>query len=323
MKVLHIVPVSPDGMRPIFIELQLGSLLNEDVENEVVEISGKSIGLNFSQWVKTRKLIKSKIRELKPDVIHAHWGSLLSLLTVFSLNSQSRFVLTLRGSDVNRVPGEGFLGWLVRKTCSKFSTTRADKVICVSDQLKRELKISPSNIEVIPDGTDTGVFFPRDKMQARKFLEWDEEEKVVFFYEGNRPGPKGRETVDAVMEELEKDSRNFRLHVVQVGHSQYLLSMMLSASDCMIFASLSEGSPNIVREAISCRCPVVTVLVGDVDKWISDSTLGRIVDRDPVKLAENIKEMIGNSVLSKVASQVPNLASSASKIKLVYESVVA
>jgi glycosyltransferase involved in cell wall biosynthesis len=177
-------------------------------------------------------------------------------------------------------------------------------------------------IEVIPDGTDTEVFFPRDKLEARRFLGWKSEEKVVFFYEGNRPGPKGRETVDAVMEELEKDSSDFRLHVVQMGLSQNLLSMMLSASDCMIFASLSEGSPNIVREAISCGCPVVTVRVGDVEMWISDSTIGKVVNRDPVQLSESVKEVIEKSAKSKALTQIPDLAQTASRINLVYESIV-
>ena len=322
MKVLHVVPVSLDGTRPIFIEHQLNSLLNEGITGFVVEISGRSIGWNLFEWFKAKKLIESKIREFEPDIVHAHWGSLLSLLTVFSLNSHSKFVLTFRGSDLNRVPSEKFSGWILRRSVSKFSSTQADKVICVSTQLKDQLKICDSKIEVIPDGTDTEVFFPRDKLEARRFLGWDSEEKVVFFYEGNRPGPKGRETVDAVMEELRKDSENFRLQVVQMGYSQHQLSIMLAASDCMIFTSLSEGSPNIVREAISCGCPVVTVRVGDVEMWISDSTIGKVVNRDPVQLSESVKDMIEKSAKSKALTQIPDLAQTASRINLVYESIV-
>lgn len=323
MKVLHVIPVSSDGARPIFVELQLNSLLMEGVTNDVVEISGKSLGWNFYQWLLNKKIIETKISDFQPDVVHAHWGSLLSLLTVFSLNSSNKFVLTFRGSDINRVPGERFSGWFLRKSASHFSSTRADKVICVSDQLKRQLKIAASNIEVIPDGTDTEVFFPRDKLQARKFLRWHEEEKVVFFYEGNRPGPKGRETVDAVMEELNKDTENFRLQVVQLGNSQDQLSMMLSASDCMIFASWSEGSPNIVREAISCGCPVVTVLVGDVEMWISDSTVGKIVDRDPIMFALAIKEFTGSNLSRIPNTFIPNLQDSSKRIATLYTAVCA
>jgi glycosyltransferase involved in cell wall biosynthesis len=77
-----------------------------------------------------------------------------------------------------------------------------------------------------------------------------------------------------------------------------------------------------VREAISCGCPVVTVRVGDVEMWISDSTIGKVVNRDPVQLSESVKEVIEKSAKSKALTQIPDLAQTASRINLVYESIV-
>ena len=40
--------------------------------------------------------------------------------------------------------------------------------------------------------------------------------------------------------------------------------LILNASDALLVTSRYEGSPNIVKEAMACGLPVVTVPVGDV-----------------------------------------------------------
>ena len=38
----------------------------------------------------------------------------------------------------------------------------------------------------------------------------------------------------------------------------------MNACDALLFVSMYEGSPNIVKEALACNLPIVSVAVGDV-----------------------------------------------------------
>ena len=44
----------------------------------------------------------------------------------------------------------------------------------------------------------------------------------------------------------------------------------MSACDALVFTSMQEGSPNVVKEALACDLPVVSVPVGDVASRIQN-----------------------------------------------------
>ena len=40
----------------------------------------------------------------------------------------------------------------------------------------------------------------------------------------------------------------------------------MNACDLLIFTSMHEGSPNVIKEALACNLPIVSVDVGDVSR---------------------------------------------------------
>jgi teichuronic acid biosynthesis glycosyltransferase TuaC len=48
---------------------------------------------------------------------------------------------------------------------------------------------------------------------------------------------------------------------------------LLSTADVLAVPSLMEGSPNVVKEAMACNCPIVATDTGDI-KWVIGETEG-------------------------------------------------
>ena len=50
----------------------------------------------------------------------------------------------------------------------------------------------------------------------------------------------------------------------------------MCAADALLLTSVSEGSPNVIKEAMACNCPIVSTDVGDV-RWITENVAGTYV----------------------------------------------
>ena len=62
----------------------------------------------------------------------------------------------------------------------------------------------------------------------------------------------------------------------------------MNASDCVLLTSFSEGSPQFIKEAMACNCPIVTTNIGDVN-WVLGNTDGcYLTSFKPEDVAEKI-----------------------------------
>jgi len=67
----------------------------------------------------------------------------------------------------------------------------------------------------------------------------------------------------------------------------------MCAADALLLTSYCEGSPNVIKEAMACNCPIVSTDVGDVS-WVTKGVDGTYVSDkdDPKSLAECIKKAL-------------------------------
>ena len=292
MKILHIAPVNSSGGLPTFLNHQINSL-GEQSEVQILTFRGND--LNLKNPIRACKVVRTfliNVRNTNADVIHAHWGSLLGFLTVIAAPKRVPTVLTLRGSDVNKAVSENWLDNTLRRYLSRYAVSRASFCIFVSSQLYDSCSKYLKNFEVIPDGTPLEIFRPESKEVARNLLDWSHENSYIIFYCGGRPADKNLILAMESIELLRKKIKSLEFIVIENNLSQKTIATMLAAADALLFTSLSEGSPNIVREAIACGCPVVSVRVGDVEKWVDLSRAGQICQYDAECLSSALGKVI-------------------------------
>jgi teichuronic acid biosynthesis glycosyltransferase TuaC len=66
----------------------------------------------------------------------------------------------------------------------------------------------------------------------------------------------------------------------------------MNACDVLLFPSIEEGSPNLVKEAITCNCPIVATDVGDVPERIKGIAGCYLSTYDPEDFTQNIKKAL-------------------------------
>jgi glycosyltransferase involved in cell wall biosynthesis len=245
---------------PTFIKRQAEFVARSGVNLEVFPFHGEKNPYNYVKaWARLRR----RLRTERYDLIHAQFGQ----SGLLALPKRVPLVVTFRGSDLLGIVGDGDgaytrVGRLLQKA-SRFVAQHADAVILVSSHLADHVETS-APVHVIPSGIDFTLFRPIPQGEARQQLGLDVPpgERLVLFVgrpnQARKRYPLAQQSVSLLNARMPA-----RLVVAwEVRHEQVPLYM--NACDALIFTSMQEGSPNVVKEALACDLPVVSVVVGDV-----------------------------------------------------------
>ena len=239
------------GISPI-VKAQGESLKAAGVEVEYFTVVGKG----YKGYLKNIFRLRKHLKKNKYDIVHSHFF-LSSVVATFA--NPKKLVVSLMGSDAytSRL-------W---NCLIKIFANRWDAVIVKSEKMKDILGLS--NCNVLPNGVDFEKFYPIDKEIAREKLGWNNHKYVLFASSTNRP-EKNFELASEAVELL--NDKEIELDTLQdIPHD--LIVYYLNAADVLLMTSKYEGSPNIIKEAMACNCPIVSTDVGDV-KWVIGGTDG-------------------------------------------------
>ena len=247
MKVLIIARCKQGRYAP-FITEQVKALETQGVQCRFFGINKRGI----TGYLCHLRGFKQAVSEFQPDIIHAHYG----LCGLFA-NLQRRVpvITTYHGSDIND---------RVVRLFSHSSMRLSAWNIFVS-QRTLDLAKPKRHFSLLPCGIDLCNSQKTSKIKARQELGLDDNKRYVLFSgafgDAVKNAPLAKETVallhdNAVLLELR-------------GYSRKEVTLLMCAADAFLMTSFSEGSPQVIKEALACGCPIVSVDVGDVRERVS------------------------------------------------------
>jgi glycosyltransferase involved in cell wall biosynthesis len=259
LRVITVIPGEPDGNGMIFAKRQVDSLELAGVDIQRFFLASRtSPRMLWAEASRFRKLVG----DFQPDLVHAQYGTVTAMFC--ALSCRCPLVITYRGSDLNHSPSNGLLLSGSQILLSQLAALRARKIICVSRALGEKLVFGRSKVAVVPNGVNLELFAPIDRRQARQELGWAPDKQIVLFNAGRHPKVKRLDRAEAVFREAAQHLDNLEFNVMRGDIPGDRIPLYLNAADCLLVTSEHEGSPNIVKEAMACRLPIVSVDVGDV-----------------------------------------------------------
>jgi glycosyltransferase involved in cell wall biosynthesis len=288
LAVTNLWPTEQDPGYGGFVRAQMESLRSLGVDYDVLFIDGRASHWNYLRAIRE---VRRRVRADRYDLIHAHFG-----LAGLAARCQLRVpvVVSFLGDDVlgrSRPSGRISLYGRFLQTSSFLLARMVSAVIVKSAGMKSKLALPSAH--VIPNGVDLSLFRPMDQQESRQALGLDPGKKYVLF---PYAAAEERKRYDLIRTAVAKArARVPQLEVVHArGVPQERMPLYMNAADVLVLASMLEGSPNAVKEALAVNLPVVSVNVGDVSEHLDSVEGCFLVPREPEAIADKIAVVIGS-----------------------------
>ncbi len=248
-----------------------------------------------SMWWSVRRHLRQVVEQFRPEAVVSYWAhpdGEVALRTAQPLSIPS--VVIVGGSDVLLLPSDRWRRPKIQRVLRESSG-----VMTVSEGLRQaviDLGTDPSRVHTIYQGVDDELFFPGDAKAARQRLALPADRRLLLWV-GRMVEVKGLDTLIAAFDLARQQQPD--LHLLLVGDGPLRASVQADverrglgdhvtfagaqppaqlpdwyrATDLFVLSSLSEGLPNVLREAVACGRPFVSTDVGSV-REIAESQAG-------------------------------------------------
>lgn len=264
MKILFVSSGNSNSRISPIIKNQADSLEKQGIKIEHFLIKGKGI----TGYLKNIPFLKNKTKQNNYDLIHAHYvfAGILSFLS----NIRIPLIVSYMGSDVYGVinkKGKTKIKSLFHPILANILPFFTKKIIIKSKNLKKYLLFKKKLI-ILPNGVDFEKFRPLNKESCRKKLNLPINKKIILFL-GNPSDP--RKNINLLKKAIKKTNQKNILLITPYPFQNKDLIYYLNSVDLLAFTSFKEGSPNVIKEAMACNCPIVSTNSGDIKQTIQNT----------------------------------------------------
>ncbi len=319
MKLLIVCSKNSGRIAP-FITDQAEALVRVGISVDYFTIVGKGL----RGYLRNLLLLKKKIKEFNPDIIHAHYG-LSGLLA--NLQRKIPVVTTYHGSDINNPKVLIFSRLAIRLSAynifvsEKMTPKSRPHLSPLLKERMEEVDIRRKKHSLVPCGVDVELFKPVDKFSAREQLNLEQDKKYILFAGSFTNRVKNPELAKQSVNQIE----NAELLELK-GYTREQVALLMNAVDCVLMTSFTEGSPQFIKEAMACNCPVVSVPVGDVPEVIKDVEGCFVTSYTPADVAQKLKLALKFGQRTEGRKRIVELGLGAERVAIkiigVYEKVI-
>ena len=288
------------------------------VKEHIVRSWGKNMYLSF--WPRQIR-INQIIRDVKPDLIHAHFVTKFGFHLLFVGNYPK--ILTAWGDDILIIPRSS----KILHAFTSHALKAADMIYAVSHDIQNHIisdfRISEKKVRYLPFGVDTKAFSPDFQQHPaqketitvfsnrRFFPVYD----VGTLIEGFAQAYSKNNHLRLVLKMDGPDEEKFRNLVQTRGLNGVVVFKKKTSysnnaysdiprdyrdTDIYITTSLSDGTPVSLLEAMSSGIPCIATRVGGIPEWIDDEKNGLLISPgSPEEVARALLRLSSDPELCK------------------------
>jgi glycosyltransferase involved in cell wall biosynthesis len=307
-ELLTITNLWPDDEDPAygpFIKRSVDGLDELGIDSDVLFIHGHhGVAAYLSAAVFVGILSVAK----RYALVHAHGGETGLIARLYG---GAPVVTSYLGSDL-LAPQEG--GWrlrLSRRVRSGLLRQQARLLTATTTKTREMEAVLPRRARnrnrIIPDGIELDRFKPIDRDIARAYLGWSPDSRIVLFAGRPECAIKRVWLAQQAVALAGADLRDLQL-VIASGIDPDKMPYYYCAADCLLHTSVSEGSPNVIKEALACNLPIVATAAGDIDRLVAGARPGGVVEADARALAREVIACCREPVRSNGRSLTGNMS---------------
>lgn len=267
------------------------------------------VGKGAKGYLSNYRRLQMAIKEFNPDLIHAHFG-LCGALCV--MQSKVPVVITCHNGET--------LSWY-GNIITSLAIQRAAHTICVAQHIYDKLYLKPKNYTIKPCGIEMTEVV--DKDIAKQEMGLPNDKYNILFGGSFNNLRKNIALANAALHILNRDDINL---IEMKGFTREQVTLLYNACDILLLPTKSEGSPQVLKEAMAYNCPVVATDVADIAYLLDGVSNSYVTTFDPSDVADKIQRVIESGERTNGRERVMQLGlineQVAMVIKSIYEAII-